>query len=170
MPHNIEVKLPSAYLNILNFFVFDVALITLVYLLTEDVMGRMNDWTLRDGKPHRLFIICPPVLGGGLCSTSRLRALFFLLARLIGLCLILASGFAIEGKSRLEFFFVNRNIFVRGNLSTIADAETFQEKAILRSSCLDRRPPKASGVEGNATLYTYGELREVRTNGAPMCD
>lgn len=65
---SIELKIPSNSATIVNFIVFDVALISLVYLLTEDVVGRMNDRTLRDGKPHRLYILCPPVLGGGLCS------------------------------------------------------------------------------------------------------
>lgn len=142
MLKNIKLKIPSTYLNILNFLIFDVALITLVYLLTEDVMGRMNNRALRDGKPHRLFMICPPVLDGGLCTTNRRLAHFLLLARLIWLGLALSSGLAIKRNSRPEYFYANGSVLLRGNISSV------EERLFLRSGCQDYRPGtvRAEGV------------------------
>lgn len=123
MLRNVELRIPPTYLNVLNFLVFDIILILLVYLLSSDVMQRLNDMALRDGKLHRLFITYPPVLGGGLCSTNRLRAQLLLLARLLGLGLILASGLAVKGEARAEPFLASRNVLTHGNASFIKDEE-----------------------------------------------
>lgn len=156
MLSSIEWKISSNYVTIINFLIFDVTLISLLYLLTEDVMGRLNDWTLRDGNPHRLFIACPPLLGGGLCTTSRVRAHLMFLIRFLGLGLILMSTLCIQGESRAEIFKVNGNVLTHGNISYVNDPETFNEKVFLRSTC------QGSRVEGNRTIIHHGELRQAR--------
>lgn len=159
MPASIELKIPSTFVNILNFLIFDVALITLVYVLTADVMGRLNDRTLRDGNPHRLYIACPPVLGGGLCSTNCLRALLLFLARLIGLGLILASELTIKGESRGELFTTSGKVLTHGNISALHDVGSFDDNVFLRASC------QGSRIKGGRTTMYYGELREVQKKG-----
>lgn len=164
MFRNIELRIWSTSVNILNFVVFDVALITLVYLLTADVAGRLNDRSLRDGNPRRLLILCPPVLGGGLCSTNRVRALLLLLVRLIGLGLILLSGLAIKGGARAELFHERANALTHGNTSMVHGADSLDEKVFLRSSF------QGSRIKGGRTTLHYGELREVQKGGKPTLE
>ncbi len=89
----LEIDLPSNMVNLINFVIFDILLISLVFFLTTEISGRLNYLSLSDGNPRRLEIRCPPILGGGLCSTSRLRmhCLFFL--RFLAFVLIFASNF-----------------------------------------------------------------------------
>lgn len=162
----IELRISSNYVNVLNFLVFDAVLISLVYLLTADVMGRLNDSTLRDGQSHRLVVTCPPVLGGGLCSTHRLRALLLLTVRLLGLGLILMTNLTIEGETRNNVVNANVTMVVRGNIADIADADEFHNNILRRTSCQGNRPPAKAGNEGNATIVYYGDIRQVRENGA----
>lgn len=154
-----ELPISSNYINAANFLVFDVVLISLVYLLTSDIMGRLNDSTLRDGEPHRVTILCPPVLGGGLCTTHQARGWVLLILRLLGLGLILMTNMTIKGKNTVSVIKVNSAVLARGNVSKIKDAEDFAEKTLLRSSCQGGREPAKAGNEGNTTILYYGEIR-----------
>lgn len=154
----IELAISSNYVNVFNFLVFDVVLISLLYLLTADLMGRLNDVALDDKKPHLLIIASPPVLGGGLCTTySKRTQILLMLARLVGIGLILTSNLTIQGGKRFHRVPSEMTVVARGNPSHVTDVEEFSELQIIRSGCQGSRPPTEK--EPNSTIVYYGDLR-----------
>ncbi len=158
MLNDIEVGVSSNWVNSFNFIVFDVVLISLVYYLTADVMGRLNDSALRDGKPRSLFITCPPMVGGGLCTTHRLRAFLLLFTRFIGLGLILIANLAIRGRDKDEIYTAEETVLTHGSVSNFTE-DQFLDAVVLRSGCQGNRAPDPSKNEGNWSVVFYGELR-----------
>ncbi len=145
----LEIWLPSNLVNLFNFIIFDILLISVVFYLTTEISGRLNYLSLSNGSPRKLEIQCPPLLGGGLCSTSRVRmyCLFFL--RFLAFALIFASNLAIDGVSKNEIitkFGVRR---VPGSLD-ILTYQKFKRLVDLRLSCQIAR---------KGFVY-FGELRE----------
>lgn len=157
---DLNLNVSSNWINVINFLIFDIALISSVYFLTSDVMGRLNDAALRDGQPHRLIISSPPVLGGGLCSTHRVRVSLLLMARLLGLVLILATNLTIKGKTEFETKSVQRQVYVLGNVSTFSE-DQFEEAVINRTGCLGNRNFSLEPGRPNETVAYYGEIRDT---------
>lgn len=95
----LDIQLSSDYVNVINFVLFDVLLISLIFFFTTDVSGRLNYLSLLDGSTKSLVVISPPLIGGGLCSTSKLRSGIMLAVRIVGITLIFATAFTIDGKT-----------------------------------------------------------------------
>ncbi len=101
----------STLLNILNFFLFDVVLITIIYHFTTDVSGRLNDADLRSDVAQNLIL-----LGGGICATNRTRYVYMIFIRLLALLLILVSNTCITGKSGARVVNARAIIRIPGSL------------------------------------------------------
>lgn len=154
----LTIPVESNLANALNFLIFDVVLISLVFHLTSDVSGRLNDADLSAGEPRVLFFTSPPVIGGGLCTTRPFRASLLLFARILGLLLILVTNLTIGGKSEAVLRTQRAEVVVPGSLEnfTVEDTEI---SMLRRSGCLGSASTNFStdGVIENITFY--GEIR-----------
>lgn len=126
--------------------------------LTLAFAGRFNDSDLRSGEPRRLYLASPPVLGGGLCSTHRVRAIILLLVRLLGLALILVSNIAIKGASPPVPRQANVTLVVPRSVSDLT-AEDVQESVLLRTGCTGTINDTMRLEDGPETVVYYGEIR-----------
>ncbi len=142
-----KVTLPisSKLVQPLNFAVFDIVLISLVFHFSSDVAGRLNDVVLRHGAPERLHINCPPVIGGGLVSTRKVHVALLLLVRVVGLALILASELTLNGITQRVDFTVQDKLMQAGQVTNFS-REQYQHSIIRRTSC----------IASNGTLMYYG--------------
>lgn len=129
----------SGLFSALNFALFDIVLITLVFHLTADISGRLNDASLRGGKPLPVLLCCPPLLGGGVCGTRRPRQVAMLLARGGGLFLILVANVCIRGSTGTRV--VGRSDFVRvpGPISGLSP-DGFADAVLMQGACKVGRP------------------------------
>eukprot|EP00171_Calliarthron_tuberculosum_P013884 IDg13884t1 len=93
------VFVESSYLNVANFLVFEVLIISFVFFLTSDISGRLNYRSLLTGEAKRLFVLSPPLLGGGLCSTSVLSAALMLVIRAFALLIVLGTALSMDGRT-----------------------------------------------------------------------
>lgn len=93
------VFVESNYINVANFFVFEVFMISAVFFLTSDISGRLNHFSLKLGDTKRIFVLSPPLLGGGLCSTNIVRASIMLALRAFSILIILGTALSMEGRT-----------------------------------------------------------------------
>lgn len=143
------IPIQSSYFNVLNFIVFDVFLVSAVFLGTGWLTGLGNDYDLKDGRSQRLYLIAPPIIGGGLCGTRRWRGYLFSAMRLAALILVLVSNVCIEGSDSTRIERQERTLLVSGSLANSTLVEV-RRAALLGFGCtsLDK------------DMYTiYGELR-----------
>ena len=118
----------------LNFAIFDIVLISLVFHFSSDVAGRLNDGILRHGSPERLHINSPPVIGGGLVSTRKFHVFLLLFVRIVGLALILASELTLNGVTAQVPHRVTADVMVPGSVRNFT-REQYQESVIRRTGC-----------------------------------
>ncbi len=129
------MPLTSNLVQPLNFVLFDILLISAVYHLTSDIGGRLNDLSLRNGRPQRLLISCPPLIGGGLVSTRRVHVTTLLFIRVVGLALILVSELTIEGNSRDVLRPTQAQVVAPGAILNFT-LDDYQRSVIRRTGCL----------------------------------
>lgn len=159
---NRELPYESTYVNVVNFLIFDITLISLVYYFTTDVMGRFNDADLSSGERRRLFLTDYPLIGGGLCSTRRFRAALLLLARVVGLSLILATNLTIEGETKRVSKTTTATLVAQGDISNYT-REQMLEALFMRSGCQSSRQYQISPSDPeNHTVLFYGEIRDQK--------
>ena len=152
------LNIPSNWANLANFLVFDVILITLVFAITSDLAGRLNGWSLSDGKVHPLYILSPPVVGGGLSSIRKFRGYALAFVRLFALVLVLVSNACIEGSDVFLAKLESRQILTIGNVLNITETQ-YENNIMLRSGCRKQ-------LRDGHTLY--GDLR-VLPDGTIQC-
>ena len=146
---SITLNIPSKWANLGNFFVFDILLITLVFTITSDLAGRLNGWSLSDGKVHPLYILSPPVVGGGLSSIRKPCGYALAFVRLFALVLVLVSNACIEGSDIFTTKMESRQILAIGNVKTLSE-DQYENNIMLRSGCRKQ-------ISDGRTLY--GDLR-----------
>lgn len=128
------VDVPSNWANVANFVLFDVVLVSLAFTLTADVTGRLNDAALRDGTPRTLYLLSPPVVGGGLCGTQCARVRAMAAVRLLVLVLVLLSNVCIRGASVPTRVRARARVLVEGTLRSL-DPPSFADALIVRAGC-----------------------------------
>lgn len=126
---------PSNFVTVVNFLIFEVLLISLVFLFTTDISARLNYLSIIDGSSKPLHVISPPILGGGLCSTSRNRALTMLAIRAVAVTLILGASLTIDGDKKSVIDTRTALIRVPGYIPSSLTIEGFAEAISNRSSC-----------------------------------
>lgn len=154
----ITLPVESNLANAVNFVIFDIILISLVFHLTSDVSGRLNDADLHTGEPRRLFLTSPPVIGGGLCSTRPFRAGVLLFARILGLFLILATNLTITGKSDALVTTKLAEVVVPGSLANFSVEDT-ETSMLRRAECLGSASTNLSASGELENILFYGEIR-----------
>lgn len=164
----------SNYINFLNFILFDVLLISLIFFLTADVSGRLNHLSLLDGSKKPLIVISPPLVGGGLCSTNKRRSFVMLSVRIVAITLIFATAFTIEGdtiqvvRSRQETVRVPGPVPAGFNKTQIEAASSYQQSCQISSQgfIYHGRLSKNGRCESNPSLL-QDQIR-VRTSHQPI--
>ena len=91
------LPVPSDWTNVINGILFEIMLVTLIFFLTADVCARLNYLALVDGSVQDLVVMSPPLVGGGVISTSRQRTLFMIVLRSLGIFLIFGTALTIDG-------------------------------------------------------------------------
>ncbi len=129
------LNIPSTWVSLANFCVFDIFLITLVFTITSHLAGRLNGWSLSDGTVHPLYIVSPPVVGGGLSSIRRGRGYLLAFVRMFSLALVLISNACIEGSDGFLLKRESRRVLGLGNVKEITETQ-YENKVMLRSGCL----------------------------------
>ncbi len=146
---HITLQVSSNLANALNFLLFDIFLLSVIFHLTADVSGRLNDASLRAGHQQRLHISCPPLIGGGLSGTSFWRALLLMGLRVLAFAIVFATNLTITGSSVPVIARRNATVAALGSLENMTHAEYISAK-MLRESCVGTT---------NTSVY-YGELRD----------
>ncbi len=155
----LSIAVESNLANAMNFLIFDIILISLVFHLTSDVSGRLNYADLNAGEPRRLFLTSPPVIGGGLCSTRPIRAGLLLFARVLGMLLILATNLTINGRSLPALERKSVELVIPGSLSNFTE-EGAEISMLRRAGCLGTANHELSPIEGVENITFYGEIRD----------
>lgn len=150
---------PSNWANVINFLLFDVVLITIVYTASSDVAGRLNHYDTSDGKPRQLHLCSPPIVGGGICSTRKLHAYMLLACRIVALALVMLSNLSIEGSDHDSAYKTTVQMRVPGSLENW-NKELFLDAVASRSGC------QVTNAEGEAV---YGDLRKKEDSELYEC-
>lgn len=151
----LTVLVASTWVNVANFVVFDIFLVSLLYFVTTDVAGRFNHRDIRSGDSCQLFLVSPPLIGGGLGSTSSLRTALLLFVRLFGLGLIFVSNLTINGKSVVAITDKNVTLVAPGSVANFSEQE-LEESRLLRQDCWVTIQNKSNEVG----ILAYGEIRD----------
>lgn len=155
------VLVASTWVNVANFVLFDIVLISILFFVTTDIAGRFNHKDIYSGDPYRLFLICPPLIGGGLGSTSSFRISLLLIVRMFGIGLIFVSNFAISGKSVVDTIERNVTIVTPGSVENFS-VEDILKAVDLRSNCwITQQNTPEQGV------LVYGEIRNGECSQQP---
>lgn len=139
----------SQWFNVVNFIVFDFVLLSVVFHLTTDISGRLNDQTSRDHQHMTLYVTCPPLIGGGLSGTSPGRSNSLLVVRIAAFMLVLGSTLTIGGGSTKRKVQGDTKVLALGPVEGMAAPELMAAN-MRRTSC--------QGIT-NHTIY-FGELRD----------
>lgn len=129
------IKLASSYVNFLNFLLFDVLLISLIFFFTADICGRLNFLSLLDGSTKPLVAVSPPLFGGGLCSTGKCRAHIMLAVRITAVMLVFATAFAIDGATEVQKRNRMEKVRVPGPFPKNGNISQFMEAVNLQKTC-----------------------------------
>lgn len=132
---NFLIEAPSHYINVINFIIFEVVLITAIFFLTADVSGRLNFLSLISGEDKKLVVISPPILGGGICSTSFPRAICMLLVRGLGVFLIFGTALTIDGETKEFIKEHSATVRVPARITDSISRQVFRQAISNRTSC-----------------------------------
>jgi len=155
----LRVGVSSAFVNAFNFVLFDIALATLVYLVTADIAGLSNSSAARARIRNRLNAYNPLFVGTGLTCTRRNISLMLALVRFITMTLILCTNFLIEGARCQVVTTQLQKVVVHGHLSIEYGQTAIRQFTLRRRGC--------QGRKGDLTYY--GELR-VDNNSKYHCE
>ena len=129
------LPIPSNWTNVINTIVFEFVLLTLVFYLTADVCARLNYLALVDGSIQDLVVVSPPLVGGGLISTSRKRSMFMIVLRGLGVVLIFGSALTIDGESRTEKVYTRKLVRTAADVPFNTTKNQIVEFIEMRMSC-----------------------------------
>ena len=130
-----KLTIPSDWTNLINTIIFEFVLLSLIFQLTADVCARLNYLALVDGSVKELVVVSPPLVGGGLISTSRARSMFMIAFRGIGIFLIFGTALTIDGESDTKKVITRKMVRTAADVPANTTLKQFQDLIDLRRSC-----------------------------------
>ncbi len=111
------LHISSDWTNVVNAIIFEILLITIIFFLTSDVCARLNYLALADGSVQDLVVMSPPLVGGGVISTSRQRSLLMIAMRSFAIFLIFGTALTIDGDTIPVLLTNTKTVYSPANLS-----------------------------------------------------
>ena len=131
-----KLAIPSDWTNVINTIIFEFVLLSLIFHLTADVCARLNYLALVDGSVKDLVVVSPPLVGGGLISTSRARSMFMIALRGLGIFLIFGTALTIDGESDTKKVLTRKIVRTAADVPANTTLKQFYDLIDLRSSCI----------------------------------